>query len=104
MGSSLPPTNVLLTEYAVQMRAYTPIRRSGDGCFATVYLCDWHSPTDLPRSTLENNPRYAGRHVVAVKHFKQPFTAGYNGLLLLHEVQVSPLYYKLSRHVLICDN
>jgi serine/threonine protein kinase len=77
----------------VSVREYTPLRRLGDGSFATVELCDWHQPLlpNTPLSAMQRNagmrPEYAGRRLVAVKIMRQRWSS-WNECESLRELQV----------------
>ncbi|CAE6390314.1 unnamed protein product [Rhizoctonia solani] len=59
------------------VRSWTTLKLVGDGSFASVWLCDWHSPLppNTPLSLMQRGPNvrpeWAGRRLVALKRSKR---------------------------------
>ncbi|KAG8753229.1 hypothetical protein FRC12_011611 [Ceratobasidium sp. 428] len=74
-------------------RSWTTLKLVGDGCFGTVWLCDWHSP--LPPGTSPSSmqcsprvrPDWVGKRLVALKRMKRRWEGGWDECKALREVE-----------------
>ncbi|CUA69720.1 meiosis induction protein kinase IME2/SME1 [Rhizoctonia solani] len=74
-------------------RSWAALKMVGDGSFANVWLCDWHSllPPNTPLSPMQCGPRvrreWVGRRLVAIKRMKRQWEGGWAECKNLKEIQ-----------------
>lgn len=75
------------------LRSFTTMKMLGDGSFASVWLCDWHSMlppgTPLPQMQVGAGarPEWAGKRLVAIKRMKSPYFDGWEACRGLSELR-----------------